>query len=164
MERADIRVAPEILPFAQTLASRMFASIGVEIDWRSDLRGCPTEGILVNLSFHTPENVKPGALAYAKPYEGKHILVLYDRIAQNPCERQIPYVLGHVLTHEITQMLQGICRHSASGVMKAHWTPDDLAGMVLQQLTFEQKDVDLIYLGLARRGGPARRFKMEAKQ
>jgi hypothetical protein len=129
----------------------MFASMGVAIDWRSDLRGCPAEGILITLRFHTPENVKPRALAYAKPYEGKHILVLYGRIA---CERQIPFVLGHVLTHEITHLLQGICRHSDSGVMRAHWTRDDLAAVVLQQLTFEQKDVDLIHLGLARRGAP----------
>jgi hypothetical protein len=151
MECADIRTAPGVLPFAQTLASRMFASIGVAIGWRSDLRGCPAEGILINLSFHTLENVTPSALAYAKPYEGKHILLLYDRIA---CERQIPFVLGHILTHEISHMLQGICRHSASGIMKAHWTRDDSAAMASQQLTFEQKDVDLIYLGLARRGAP----------
>ena len=104
MERADIRTAPNVLPFAQTLASRMYASIGVAIDWRSDLRGCPAEGILITLSSHTPENVTTSALAYAKPYEGKYILVLYDRIA---CERQIPFVLGHILTHEISHMLQG---------------------------------------------------------
>jgi hypothetical protein len=151
MKRTDPRVSPGVLLFAEALASRIFASIGVTIEWRTDLQQCPAEGIRINLSFRTPEELKPGALAYAKPYEGAHVLVLYDRIAQNPCQRQIPYVLGHVLAHEITHMLQGISRHSASGVMKANWTRNDFAGMVVQPLRFEDKDVELIYEGLARR-------------
>jgi hypothetical protein len=141
----------------------MFAGIGVEIDWQSNVNQCPAGGIRIHLSFHTPESLKPGALAYAKPYEGTNILLLYDRIAEIPCRRQIPYVLGHVLAHEITHILQGISRHSASGVMKARWTINDLAGMSIHPLRFEEEDVDLIYQGLARRARLAQQLRELSK-
>lgn len=66
---------------ARALASHMFAVIGVTIDWRVGLRGCPSHGIRVILSTGTPANFEPHALAYARPYEGTYIRVLYDRIA-----------------------------------------------------------------------------------
>ena len=64
---------------------------------------------------------------------------------------QLPIVLGHVLVHEITHILQGIQRHSASGVMKAYWDREDCGQMTWKPLRFEPEDVDLIYVGLARR-------------
>ena len=54
---------------AQALASRMFADIGVTIEWRQADRGCPAQAILVSLSFDTPESLKRGALAYARLFE-----------------------------------------------------------------------------------------------
>src|SRR5437870_5550957 len=57
---------------ARSLASEMFAAIGVAIDWRRGLRGCPSQGIMINFTDHTQESLKPGALAYALPYEGTH--------------------------------------------------------------------------------------------
>ena len=151
MDQTDTRVAPGVLLFSRGLASRMFAGIGVQIDWRSNLNQCPDGGIRIRLNFHTPESLRPGALAYARPYDGTNILLFYDRIAEIPSKQQVPYVLGHVLAHEITHILQGISRHSASGVMKANWTPYDFACMLVQPLRFEEQDVDLIYAGLARR-------------
>lgn len=59
-------------------------------------------------------------------------------------------LLGHVLAHEITHILQGIDRHSQEGVMKAHWTTEDIVQMARQPLPFEQKDVMLIHRGLER--------------
>ena len=59
-------------------------------------------------------------LAYALPYEGTHIVILFDRVRKMQ-PNYVPAVLAHVLVHEVTHILQGIQRHSESGVMKAHW-------------------------------------------
>ena len=71
--------------------------------------------------------------------------MFYDRIARQYNERRIPAVLGHVLAHEITHILEGIRQHSASGIMKAWWDYQDLADMAWKPLGFEAHDVDLIY-------------------
>lgn len=136
---------------AQWLASRMFAGIGVTIDWRHGLRGCPSQGIMISLSDGTPASLKPGALAYALPYEGTHIRVFYDRIAQDHDQRLVPALLGHVLVHEITHILQGVCRHSESGIMKAHWGLKEFEQMQGKPLEFADEDINLIYCGLAAR-------------
>ncbi len=134
---------------AETLADKMFAEIGISLEWRT---GKPTfessRPIFVELTTETPESLKPGALAYALPYEGSHLRVFSDRIASNFYPRSM---LAHVLVHEITHLLQGVSRHSATGVMKAHWTKDDYREMRMGTLPFTTDDVDLIYAGMAAR-------------
>jgi hypothetical protein len=136
---------------AQTLVSKMFAEIGVTIEWRYGLRNCPAESIRVSLSRSTATTLKPGALAYALPYEGTHIEVFYDRISKNWELAMVPAVLGHVLVHEITHILEGFSRHSAYGVMKAHWDERDYFLMKRKPLAFAPEDLDLIYRGLTAR-------------
>jgi hypothetical protein len=137
--------ATALIP-AEGLAARMFAEIGVSLEWRN---GKPafesSRPIFVELTTDTPERLKPGALAYALPYEGSHLRVFYDRIASNFYPRSM---LAHVLVHEITHLLQGVSRHSATGVMKAHWTNDDFRQMSIGTLPFTPGDVQLIYAGL----------------
>jgi hypothetical protein len=136
---------------AQKLASKMFARIHVGIDWR-ELRSCPVGGnaLQVSLSEHTPEHQLPGALAYALPYEGSHIVVFYDRVRKSDPNR-VTYALAYVLVHEMTHILEGITRHSKRGIMKAQWDRDDHFEMGLERLEFAPEDVDLIYRGLAAR-------------
>src|SRR5438874_1741187 len=54
---------------AKSIAGGMFAAAGVRIEWHND-RSCPP--IAIRISFSDRTNVKflPGALAYARPYEG----------------------------------------------------------------------------------------------
>jgi hypothetical protein len=134
---------------ARILATKMFADIGIILDWRSP-RACSAEAILISFTGNTPKNLLPGALAYALPYEGVHIRVFYDRIRRFPREL-VPLLLAHVLVHEITHILQGISNHSASGVMKACWKSDDFSAMMFKPLRFEDQDIDLIRRGLAAR-------------
>ena len=129
---------------AKGLASVMFANIGVQLNWRNGLRECPERGIMISLTGRTPSDLKPGALAYALPYEGTHVQVFVDRIFEMFQEATVPTVLGYVFVHEITHVLQGVARHSESGVMKAHWTGDDCGQMGCRALKFESKDIDLI--------------------
>jgi hypothetical protein len=135
---------------AEMIASKIFAAIGVTIDWRRGLPGCPAQGIQISFSDSTPENLMLGALAYARPYEGTHIRLFYDRIAQVDAVL-LPRLLAHVLVHEVTHILQNICRHSNHGVMKARWEQEDYSQMRWKPLAFAAEDIDLIRDGLAAR-------------
>ena len=138
---------------AQKIASGMFTRIGVTIQWRRSLEGCAVKGIRISLSDHTPASLKPGAMAYALPYEGEHIRVFYDRVSTAPTHSLVPRLLAHVLVHEIAHVLQGVERHSDSGIMKDHWDGPDFQRMAWKPLEFEPRDIDLIYRGLASRAG-----------
>ncbi|MGA8028613.1 MAG: hypothetical protein WB992_15830 [Bryobacteraceae bacterium] len=136
---------------AQMLASKIFGGIGVRIEWRRNLRDCPADRILISLRSNTPAALYPGALASARPYEGIHIQVFYDRISKNPQPALVSIVLAHVLVHEITHILQGSNGHSEQGIMKAHWNAGDYFQMRCKPLGFTDHDVLLIYRGLAAR-------------
>jgi hypothetical protein len=95
-------------------------------------------------------------MAYAQPYDGVHIVVLYDRIeksANGPS--QVSAFLAHVMTREITHLLQGISRHSQTGVMKARWDAHDLLQMAQNPLPFAPEDINLIQRGLRLRAAGA---------
>ncbi len=138
------------LVVAETSARKMFAGIGVTLEFRNRKCGSdPLESpILVELATATPGNFLPGALAYALPFEGSHLTIFYDRIETN---RLRGPVLARVLVHEITHLLQGIKRHSETGVMKATWTRADFDAMRQGNLPFTAHDVDLNHAGLASR-------------
>jgi len=140
---------------AQALTNEIFAEVGVKIDWR---RGKPASSelstlkpIVVEMVTDTPRQLKPGALAFARPYEGVHIDVFYDRVHEATEPELTPNVLAHVLAHEITHILQGTCRHSDTGVMKAHWTHEDYQQMGMKALSFTEEDAQLIRFGVAAR-------------
>lgn len=133
---------------AKTVSSRIFAGIGVKIQWHN-FGACPPEGIRISFSNETPSSLMPGALAYALPYEGTHIVVFYDRVRKNPGD--VSVLLGHVIAHEVTHILQGMMRHSESGVMKAFWTVEDYQRMSREPLKFTDDDVQLIQSGLGTR-------------
>jgi hypothetical protein len=147
-DRANIPPAVRIP--AQALTTKMFAEIGVSLEW---CKGEPVHGssqlpVIIELVTETPVTRLPGALAFALPYEGTHITVFFDRIekTQGPST-----VLAHVIVHEITHIVQGISRHSDSGVMKANWTARDLSAMQIRPLPFAAMDVELFQHGLATR-------------
>jgi hypothetical protein len=133
------------------LASSMFASIGVRIDWREG-HSCPAWSGVVHLSLsHGSASLRqpnPRALAYAEPYQ-RNIVVLLDRV-QALVRNGSPsiLILAHVLVHEITHVLEGVERHSPEGIMKARWSDDDLVAMRSKPLPFSEEDINLIYAGL----------------
>jgi hypothetical protein len=88
---------------AKIVSSAIFAGIGVKIRWHGP-SNCPAEGILITLSDETPGSLLPGALAYALPFEGTHVVVFYDRVKNRP--GSVSSVLGHVVAHEVAHILQ----------------------------------------------------------
>jgi len=65
----------------------------------------------------------------------KGITVFYDRIqslARGPNRQSA--LLAYVLVHEITHVVQGVNRHSQTGVMKAHWSTEDQTAILERRL------------------------------
>jgi hypothetical protein len=148
----------DVIARAEQVSARMFATAGVTVEWRPVVPGTGqtvqgSRTIFVEFERNTPPGRHPGAMAYSLPYEGVHIVVLYDRILtrtrDNPLHR--PMILAHVLTHEITHVLQEIDRHSATGVMKARWDAKDFLDMTFSPLPFTSNDIDLLHIALRRR-------------
>jgi hypothetical protein len=135
---------------ARVAASRVFEEIGVSIEWQRYGDSCPVASgaIAINLSYDTPRNRFQGALAYARPYEGTHIVVFYDRVRASVPLAQVRCLLAYVIVHEIAHILQGVKRHSASGIMKAKWGQGDYFAMARKSFRFAEEDVGLIHLGI----------------
>jgi hypothetical protein len=136
---------------SKAMASKMFAAIGVTLNWHEGLNDCPPQGILLSLTEKTPAALFPGALGYSLPYEGSHIRLFYDRISEERPPMLVPALLAHVMVHEITHILEGINEHSTQGIMKARWTQDDFSCMIVKPLPFSDRDVDMINRGLVAR-------------
>lgn len=145
---------------AQETATRSLGRIGVEVRWKIGPLPKNQAGRLrlaLTLEVGTPDGAHPGVLAYALPYQAgvTGITVFYDRVVtrRNPDAS----LLGHVIVHEIAHVLQGIVRHSETGVMRAEWSREDRLKMEAGLLLFSPQDIDLIHSGLRKRAEPAPR-------
>lgn len=132
----------------EMLASKIFAGIGVNVDWRYKVRDCPETGVRLSFGRNTPSFVRSGALAYAAPYQRTKIHIFYDRVPQHGEPGTSSIVLAYVLAHEIAHVIEGIERHSDRGLMKAHWNAHDLFEMKCMRLKFAPEDIGFIYRGL----------------
>ena len=145
-----------VLSQARALAAEMFAGVGVHIDWRA---GRPAESqllregaIAVSFTLDTPKEFRPDVSAFAVTSGGVHIAVLCQRLAWALAKPDFaPALLAHVLVHEITHILEGVARHSETGIMKPNWTPGDYYDMQKKPLPFASEDVELIHRGLVQR-------------
>jgi hypothetical protein len=151
-------VSAYVLTRSQAIASEMFARAGVAIEWHSAApavcRGAQLmKTVILDLVKNTRSDEHPGALAYALPYEAVHVVVMYDRVEKNAeGPTRASSLLAHVMTHEITHILQGIARHSETGVMKPRWSPSDVMQMAYKPLRFTADDIDLIGRGMQSAG------------
>jgi hypothetical protein len=152
-QKATVTVCMEsdwkALEGVRPLTAAMFAHIGVRIVWRTR-DACPVgvDAIQVRLSRDSTSvrNVSFEALAATQPY-ARTVTVFLDRVKDLNRSRGIS-VMAVVLAHEITHVLEGIDRHSATGIMKARWDNHDYLEIGRQTLAFAQDDIDLIYAGL----------------
>ena len=150
-----------VLARAQDITSRMFKSAGVAVEWHpAGFGACrrpqQNQAVILDFATNTPASQYPGALAYALPYEGVHIVLMLDRIQKKVADSaQVSPLVAHVMTHEITHILQGIARHSETGVLKACWDSHDFLQMTKGPLPFAPADIDLIARGVRRRAAGA---------
>jgi len=142
----------EVNKVARALAATTLSGAGISILWRSGKarNAAPGPGITVQMCGRTPKDYHPGALAFARPFDqGGDIEVFYWRIWQAVPSELVGVLLGHVLVHEITHVLQGTDRHTQEGIMKAYWDANDYRRMRFKLLAFTQTDIDLIHKGFA---------------
>jgi hypothetical protein len=142
-----------IVPLAKHWAGKMFAEIGVVVEWTGS-RGADdsAEPIVIEIVSNTPREIRPESLGYSVLHTSNRITVFLDRV------ELLSYpaiVLAHVMVHEITHVLEGIGRHSETGVMRAHWRGAEYCEMRRKPLPFAPEDVHLIHEGLARRQSTA---------
>jgi hypothetical protein len=142
---------------ARLIASKVYAEIGVKLQWHDDPRDCasPRDAIVITLSRETPADLHPGALAYAAPFERTHIVLFHDRVMAATTQQMLPTLVAYVLVHEIGHILQGVARHSEGGIMKARWERADFEEMRRGSLRFNNIDLILIHDGLAKRSAPS---------
>jgi hypothetical protein len=148
----------ELVVRARTIARGMFADIGVDLIWHDGTRFCnahPRQTVVISLLDEAPETLRPGVLAYALPFERRHIDVFFNRVVlwNAVATRNL---LARVFVHEITHMLQGTDDHSETGIMKARWDKYDYLHMETR-LSFTETDVLLIHRGLAVRAAQTAR-------
>jgi hypothetical protein len=75
--------------------------------------------------------------------------VFYDRFQM--CPVRMADIVAYVIVDEVTHILEGVARHSKTGIMKAHWDAHDRFEIGLGRLGFAPEDIDLIHSGFASR-------------
>ncbi len=135
-----------------TLASAIFKKIGVRLDWhKGEMRPSPN-AIAIRTMEKAPASATPGALAGSDPLRAE-IAVYKDRLEYllEGHRTLVRVVVGYVLAHELAHAMQGVARHSESGILKAHWSNLDFHNMEFHKLVFTATDVELIHKGLSLR-------------
>jgi len=133
---------------ATDLATRMFAKVGVRLEWKAQNSEAPADGVAVQVKLIPDMPGHAEAMAFANPFSSPPvIIVMYDRI-QFATDR-VPglrgALLAHVLVHEIGHVLMKSDAHSPVGVMKAEWSGSDYSRIANRlPLRFSPADAELI--------------------
>jgi hypothetical protein len=145
--------SPLLLGRGMALASALFDRIGVRLHWRTGELPAGQNALGIRTVEHAPESATAGALAstHLLGAFGTEVTVYGDRMRRlfddRPSLREV--AAAYVLAHELAHAMQGVARHSESGIMKAQWSRDDYQEMVFHKLRFSATDVALIHFGLS---------------
>jgi hypothetical protein len=60
----------------------------------------------------------------------------------------LPDVLGHVIAHELGHLLLGTNAHSATGIMRPHWSTPELQSLAMGRLLFTPQQSQTMQAGL----------------
>jgi hypothetical protein len=117
----------------------------------------PTRDIAIEIVAEAPAHTGALAETSLNRDSGPRIVIFFDRVESLLERQRAPEakILGYVLAHEIGHALQGVVRHSASGVMRATWTTDDFEQMRKDGMGFTEEDVLLIRLSFSPPDAPA---------
>jgi len=160
LQLGNSRIPENVVLAAQAEATRLFEAEGIRLDWRAPRpaelqRGERVIGIefvpFAPAAYDIGE--KENALAEARPYDPGpvNISVFSDRLSRFLLAFGATHggkALGHVLAHEITHVLEGVARHSETGLMKARWNWRDYRVMTGMGLPFAEEDRALLQLQL----------------
>jgi hypothetical protein len=164
--RGGPEMASPAVHWAKDLATQIMAAADVQLEWCMRPQECSDWNGRITLLLlpAAPERLAAAALAEAQVYEGRQIRIFLDRVNRLAGGAMTSRVLGHVIAHEITHLLQGVSRHSDGGVMTARWLPEDFQQMSKNRLSFAEEDVELIRLGIKRRGDVALQARLDVRR
>lgn len=153
-------VGSKTLAEAEQLASRIFATAGIDARWTPgavsdrvkliiDFTAIPEKQcaaplpsiiLRVLLIPHAPRGISSRALGFALPCarRGMQVILYADRVEQVSCEMPASFrlVLGYALAHEFGHVLLRSSEHEKSGLMKALWTRDDWQRAAMSTIVF----------------------------
>ncbi len=169
--RVDIYIndhddSAQLLGSSKVLASGIFEQIGLRLVWhngepptaKSAGQTDPGQPVFaIRTLEHALESATSGALASARIMgssggsSGTEITIYKDRLQRFLADHSSVgrAAAAYVLAHELAHAMQGVARHSESGILKANWSREDCQAMVFHKLAFTELDVDLIHRGLA---------------
>ena len=142
-----------VLAGAEGTAARIFAQVGVKLEWKIGIPPDSTPGENLTMAFdaEAPAHLDANAMGYATVGgNGTVVHVFYRRVIRSHAKELVPVLLGHVMAHEITHVLEGIARHSDRGLMKANWKAEDYYQMSRRPMPFAPIDADLVTAHFAR--------------
>jgi len=141
---------------AEGVVNDIYSEIGIRVVWkeaRSAPAGCAKQPghmqVVVEMQWQHSAIRSDTAMAVSYPgsTQGPCVTLLMNRlkpeIERNPL--RTGFLLGHVLAHEIGHVLQGVARHSETGVMKSAWSLHETSHMWANaRLQFTAYDAKLI--------------------
>lgn len=144
---------PSELGCGIVLASRMFAEVGIELRWQTArLNGSgKVPQLYVQVMKNAPAAASSGALAFSAPFRTGKIIIFWDRLQKAAGHGSLSVLLAYVLAHEIIHVLTASAVHTNTGLMKAHWTDEDIWRMSKQPLPFNQWHIKSIHQRLGSR-------------
>jgi hypothetical protein len=149
-------ISPATIERAEGEAGRVLRDVGVEVIWLNCPQDGPHEaslGLCSEASFpshlhlhilRASRGLKASTVGIsfsAEDGKGCYADLFYEPIQQlqDETHASASVILGHAMAHELGHLLLGTNSHSPSGLMRAHWTPDDLTNASKGSLRFSPK-------------------------
>jgi len=161
-------ISPKAIEHAEGEASRILEDAGVAVIWLN----CPQDsqhevsrGRCTEASFplhlhlriaRVSRGLKPSTVGIsfsAEDGQGCYVDLFYEPIRQLEEETHVALrvILGHAMAHELGHLLLGTNSHSASGLMRAHWTREELTKAAKGNLGFSREQSLRIMYRLAQK-------------
>jgi hypothetical protein len=151
----DSRVPATTVFRATRQASHFFVKIGTPVQFRNSRTNQKTSAGLqldMYIAMEAPAGMNSAALGLSYPFrQDGRIEVFYSRIQEYKPVECRDVVLAYILTHEITHALEGMQRHTPTGVMKEKWDREDFKRIQAGKLEFDPMDVESIREGIEKR-------------
>jgi hypothetical protein len=149
-------VLPSTIEAAEADAGRVLRYAGVQVTWLNcpqDAQNEASRNLCGEAAFPThlhlrivaaSRGLKPSTVGISFLGEGGkgcYADLFYEAVEQlqDDTHASPEVILGHAMAHELGHLLLGANSHSPTGLMRAHWTREDLANAAKGNLRFSQE-------------------------
>lgn len=153
----EAEVPLDVLVRAENEASRVFRQAGIDVNWLNcRIPAVSEEASQACREAMFPEHLHLRIVRKSLGLKGETMGISFQSDDGNGCYADVFYepmeqlhrsdgtniasLLGLVAAHEIGHLLLGKTSHSATGIMRAHWTAEELANAKVGGLVFLEKE------------------------